>query len=122
MKIAFASLDNIHVNEHFGWCKKFYIYEIVHDCYHFVKEVDSSYELKDEVEKLSYKINCLEDSTILYVQQIGPKASLMVKASNIFPMQASKENEKIENVLNSLIKMKENPPLWMKRLLVNESP
>ena len=31
MKIAFASTDNIHVNQHFGWCKEFYIYEIVED-------------------------------------------------------------------------------------------
>ena len=120
MKIAFASKDNIHVNEHFGWCQKFYIYEIKGDDYAFVKEVDSSQNIEDEVDKLTYKIECLEQSDILYVQQIGPKASRMVKASQVFPLQASKENEKIEEVLQSLIKMKSNPPIWMKRLLINE--
>jgi nitrogen fixation protein NifX len=32
-------------------------------------------------------------------------------------MQSSKEDEKIEDILNKLIKMKENPPIWMRRLI-----
>ena len=121
MKIAFASTDNIHVNQHFGWCKEFYIYEIIEDSFNFVKSIDSSIEISDEIEKLTYKIECLEDSDILYVQQIGPKASIMVQACKIFPMQSAKENEKIEDILNLLIKMRSNPPIWMRRLLENES-
>lgn len=117
MKIAFASQDNIYVNQHFGWCKEFYIYEIIDDHYTFIKTIDSSIEIEDEIDKLTYKIECIEDSDILYVQQIGPKAAMMVKSCKIFPMQSSKENEKIEDVLNSLIKMKENPPIWMRRLI-----
>lgn len=117
MKIAFASKDNIHVNEHFGWCKEFYVYEISGDSFSFVKSIDSSLDIEDEIDKLTYKIECLEDSDILYVQQIGPKASMMVKQAQVFPMQATKENEKIEDVLNSLIRMQENPPIWMRRLI-----
>jgi nitrogen fixation protein NifX len=117
MRIAFASKDNIHVNEHFGWCKEFHLYEIVGDEYTFLKSIDSSIEIDDEIDKLTYKIECLENSDILYVQQIGPKASMMVKSAKVFPMQASAENEKIEDVLNKLIKMKENPPIWMRRLI-----
>ncbi|WP_428023310.1 NifB/NifX family molybdenum-iron cluster-binding protein [Arcobacter sp.] len=117
MRIAFASKDNIYVNQHFGWCKEFYIYEIKGDSYTFVKSVNSSMEIDDEIEKLNYKIECCEGCDILYVQQIGPKAALMVKASKIFPMQASGEDEKIEEILQKFIKMKENPPIWMRRLI-----
>lgn len=117
MRIAFASKDNIHVNQHFGWCKEFYIYEIKGEEYTFIKAIDSSIEIEDEIEKLTYKIECLEDSDILYVQQIGPKAAMMVKKCQIFPMQSSKEDEKIEDVLNALIKMQDNPPIWMRRLI-----
>ena len=45
----------------------------------------------------------------------------MVQSCKIFPMQSSRENEKIEDILNQLIKMKSNPPIWMRRLLENES-
>jgi len=117
MRIAFASTDNIHVNQHFGWCKEFYIYEIQDKAFTFVKAVDSSIEIEDEIDKLTYKIECLEDSDILYVQQIGPKASMMVKSAKVFPMQASGEGEKIEEVLEKLIAMQDNPPIWMRRLI-----
>jgi nitrogen fixation protein NifX len=120
MKIAFASKDNIHVNEHFGWCQEFYIYEIKGNEAFFVKSVDASQDIEEEVDKLTYKIECLDQSDILYVQQIGPKASMMVKAHKIFPLQSSKEGETINDVLNTLIEMKRNPPLWMQRILINE--
>lgn len=120
MKIAFATTDDIHVNQHFGWCKEFTLYEIVGNAFSFLKKVDSSIEIEDEIDKLTYKIECLEESDVLVVQQIGPKASRMVQACGIFPMQTSNENEKIEDILNKLIKMKENPPIWMRRLLAND--
>lgn len=120
MKIAFATTDGIHVNQHFGWCKEFFIYEIIEESFTLLKKVDSSVEIEDEIDKLTYKIECLEESDVLVVQQIGPKASRMVQSCGIFPMQTSNENEKIEEILNKLIKMKQNPPIWMQRLLANE--
>ncbi len=119
MKIAFASKDGITVNEHFGWCEKFYIYEVNQDDYSLIHEVDSSIKFEEEVDKLEYKINCLEDSDIVYVAQIGPKAANMVKSAGIYPMKSSTENEKIEDVLFSLKKLiKNNPPLWLQRILL----
>lgn len=118
MNIAFASTDNLLVNEHFGWCKCFYMYELNNDGYTFLKAIDASAELSDEGEKLGYKIECVKEAQILYVAQIGPKASMLVKNARIFAMRATKENESIKEVLESLLKLlKNNPPLWMQRLL-----
>jgi len=118
MKIAFASKDNIHVNQHFGWCEMFYIYDVSEDDFELVHEVDSSLKFDDEVDKLEYKINCLEDSDIVYVSQIGPKAANMVQSTGIYPMKSSHEGEKIEDVIKSLQRMmKEDTPLWLKRII-----
>ncbi|WP_455756321.1 NifB/NifX family molybdenum-iron cluster-binding protein [Sulfurimonas sp.] len=118
-KIAFASKDGELVNEHFGWCKKFYIYEVDENSYKLVQEVDSSIKYEEEVDKLEYKIDCISGSDIIYVTQIGPKAANMVKLAGVFPMKSSKEDEKIEDVLKSLQKlMNDNPPLWLKRILL----
>lgn len=117
MIISFASLDGINVNEHFGWCKKFYMYEVDETSYNFVKELDSSLEIEAEVDKLEYKIECLRDSDIVCVAQIGPKASNMVQASGIYPLSANGSD--IQSVLaktQSLIR--DNPPLWLKRILL----
>ena len=118
MKIAFASTDGINVNDHFGWCKCFYMYELLEDDFRFVKALPSPNEIHEEGDKLTYKIECLEDANILCASHIGPRASLMVKGSGIFVLKANSENEPIQSVLDSLIKLKNtNPPLWMQRFL-----
>ncbi|MEA3498288.1 MAG: NifB/NifX family molybdenum-iron cluster-binding protein [Campylobacterota bacterium] len=119
MKIAFASKDSIHINQHFGWCEKFYIYEVFEDDYSLLSEIDSSLKFDNEVDKLEYKISCLEDSDIVYVSQIGPKASAMVQACGVYPMKSSHDGEKIEDIIDSLQKLiKNNPPLWLKRIIL----
>jgi len=121
MRIAFASKDGEYINEHFGWCEKFYIYEIHEDDSFFVDEIDSSLKFEDETDKLEYKISSLLDSDIVYVLQIGPKASHMVKSAGIYPMKSSSDNgnEKIEDVIRLLQKLiKNNPPLWLQRILL----
>ncbi|WP_373072998.1 NifB/NifX family molybdenum-iron cluster-binding protein [Sulfurimonas sp.] len=118
IKIAFASKDGINVNEHFGWCEKFYIYGVDQEHYELIKEVDSSQKHEAEVDKLEYKIESIDNSDIVYVTQIGPKAANMVKYAGTYPMKASNEDEKIEDVLKSMQKLMDNPPLWLKRILL----
>lgn len=119
IKIAFASKDGEFVNEHFGWCEKFYIYEVDANHYKFIKEVDSSIKHEKEVDKLEYKIECIDASDILYVTKIGPKAANMVKIAGTYSLKSSSEDEKIEDVLESLQKlMSDNPPLWLQRILL----
>jgi nitrogen fixation protein NifX len=122
MKIAFASTDNLHANDHFGWCKCFYIYELKDDGFSFLKAVESKNEISKESDKLSYKIECVKEADILCASHIGPHASLMVKSAGIFVLGVQKENELIEDILNKLLSMKNtNPPLWMQRFLHKNS-
>ncbi len=119
MRIAFTSKDGIHINQHFGWCENFYIYEIDGEGYSLVEEKDSSIKKEEEVEKLLYKLDCIEGCDIVYTSQIGPKAANMVQAANIYPLRAKSEEDKIEDALNSLQKMiNTNAPLWLKRILL----
>lgn len=121
MKIAFTSKDGIYINQHFGWCEKFYIYEINEDGYYLVEEKDSSLKKDDEVEKLLYKLDCIEGCDIIYTAQIGPKAANMVQAANVYPLRATSEEDKIEDALQSLLKMiSGNAPLWLKRILLKK--
>jgi len=119
IKIAFASKDGIHVNQHFGWCEKFYVYEIDGESSKLIEERDSLLKHDDEIEKLTYKIECVEDCDMICVTQIGPKAANMVQSVGIYPMRASSEEDTIENTINSLQKMiNGNAPLWLKRILL----
>lgn len=117
MIVSFASLDGVHVNQHFGWCEKFYMYKVDEDSFSFIKEIDSSLEYDDEVDKLEYKINCINNSDIVCVSQIGPKAANLVQKCGIYPMKSNDEN--IEDILKYFQSMiKRNPPLWLQRILL----
>ncbi len=119
IKIAFASKDNVYVNQHFGWCEKFFIYQITPTDSQFVQEIDASLKQESEVDKLNYKIACLDESDIVYVLQLGPKASAMVKSAGVYPMQSSGETQKIDEVITALQKMmQDNTPLWLKRIMM----
>lgn len=94
------------------------MYELLKESYRFVKTIDASQELSEEGEKLAYKIECVHEAQILYVAQIGPRASQLVKQAGIFAMRSTHENETINEVLDTLLHLKNtHPPLWMQRLL-----
>ncbi|TQV62825.1 MAG: dinitrogenase iron-molybdenum cofactor biosynthesis protein [Sulfurovum sp.] len=121
MKIAFASKDNLYINEHFGWCQKFFVYEVDKDGFSFVEEIDSSLKYEAEAEKLLYKIECIEKCDIVYVSQIGPKAGNMVQNAGIFPLKSSSESQSIQEALVQIQKLiNDNPPLWLKRILLKK--
>lgn len=119
MKIAFASKQNLYIDEHFGWCERFFVYEVNGDSFSFVCEIDSSLKYEDEAEKLLYKIECIDGCDIVYVLQIGPKAANMVQNAGIFPLKSSIQTHSIQEALQKIQELiNENPPLWLKRILL----
>lgn len=116
MNIAFASSDGELVNQHFGWSKTFYLFEVGKDASTFLKSIDSSEEPEEEKAKLTYKIGTIEEADIMYCTQIGPTASKMVQSSGIHPVRVS-EGEKIADAIAKIQEMlNENPPMWLLRI------
>ena len=116
MNIAFSSSTGITVDEHFGWAKAFYLYEVDENTSKFLKIIDASEEHEDEKEKLSYKIQAIDEADLMYCTQIGPTASKMVMACGIHPVRVA-EGEKIENAIAQLQEMlKGQPPMWLLRI------
>ncbi|MBN2767756.1 MAG: dinitrogenase iron-molybdenum cofactor biosynthesis protein [Campylobacterales bacterium] len=119
MKIAFASKENKMIDEHFGWCQKFFVYEVNRESVSFLKEIDSSLRKEDESEKLFYKIECIAECDIVYVLQIGPKAAAMVQRAGIIPLRSADEHESVDAaILKVQTLIKEEPPLWLQRILL----
>lgn len=116
MLVAFASSSGETIDQHFGWSKSFYLYEIFINSSKFIKVLDSSEEPEEEKAKLNYKIGTLEDADIVYCTQIGPTASKMVQAAGIHPARVS-EGEKISDAIHQLQDMlQHNPPIWLLRI------
>ena len=116
MNIAFASSTGEKIDQHFGWSKQFYLYEISKESADLLKVIDSSKEPEEEVAKLNYKIGTIEDADIMYCTQIGPKASKMVQASGIHPVRVA-EGEDLQAAIKNIQEMLEGqPPMWLLRI------
>ncbi|HFU77783.1 MAG TPA: nitrogen fixation protein NifX [Epsilonproteobacteria bacterium] len=116
MRIAFASSDGTKIDEHFGFAKNFYLYDVDMENSELLKVIDSAEDIEDEVEKLNFKINTINEADILYCTQIGPKASKMVQAAKIHPVRVA-EGEPIEEAVTKLHAMlNDAPPPWLLRI------
>jgi len=116
MNIAFASSTGEKIDQHFGWSKQFYLYEVNEQSASLLKVIDSSEEPEEEVAKLTYKIGTIEDADIMYCTQIGPKASKMVQASGIHPVRVA-EGEDLQEAISNVQKMlADQPPMWLLRI------
>jgi len=116
MNIAFASSTGEKIDQHFGWSKQFYLYEISKESAALLDVIDSSQEPEEEVAKLTYKIGTIEDADIMYCTQIGPKASKMVQASGIHPVRVAEGEDLQAAIKNVQTMLEDNPPMWLLRI------
>jgi nitrogen fixation protein NifX len=128
MKVAFATTDGVHVDEHFGRAGRFSVYEFTKDGYVglpdriFAEGRDESVEKtrgygeihEDAVQR---KVEKLADCDIIYLTSIGgPSAARLVK-KGIMPVKV-KEIESIEKVaVKLMMSIQGTPPPWLRRVL-----
>ncbi|MEA5620842.1 nitrogen fixation protein NifX [Cronbergia sp. UHCC 0137] len=125
VKIAFTTTDRIHINAHFGWAKEIDVYEISDEGYQFIETLKFEGELKEDgnEDKITPKLESLHDCTIVYVVAIGGSAAARLIKKGVTPVKAKSEEEKIEDVLNKLVKtLKGNPPPWLRKALQKNKP
>jgi nitrogen fixation protein NifX len=116
MNIAFASSTGEAVDQHFGWSKQFYLYEVTKDSSKLLSIIDSSEEPEGEKEKLNYKIGTINEADIMYCTQIGPTASKMIQSAGVHPVRVA-ENEPIADAISKLQEMLNDAPApWLLRI------
>ena len=126
MKVAFASNDKIHVNEHFGQAEAFYVWEIGPEEASFsgVIQVQTEADMPGHSDdKIEARGAALEDCALVYVGEIGGPAAARLVAKKIHPIK-SKDKEPITVVVGKLQEvLKGNPPPWLRKaMLKNERP
>ncbi len=132
MKVAFATTDGVNVDEHFGRCGMFAVYELTNDDYKFIEmrkfaegrdaaieETKGMGQIHDE--RVADKVGQLSDCKIVYRTEIGgPSAARLVK-KGMMPLKV-KGMIPIEEALKLLLdKLKTSPPPWLKKAINNHS-
>jgi nitrogen fixation protein NifX len=123
MKVAFASSDKKHIDEHFGWAKNFVIWEIEPEDARLAGVVQIQQIGDDEEDKIGARLAALADCAIVYVTQIGGPAAAKLVANKIHPIK-SKDNETIAEIVEKLqVVLRTNPPPWLRKaMLKGERP
>jgi len=118
MKVAFASTDKIHVDEHFGQAKEFYLWEIGPDKAEFTGVVQVNEGDGDTDDRIEARSAALADCALVYVGQIGGPAAARLVAKKIHPLK-SKDAEPITDLVEKLRDVLQGtPPPWLRKAML----
>src|SRR5512143_2094007 len=129
MKVAFATTDGTHVDEHFGRAGKFVIYEFTKDEFKSLGErlfsdagrdaaVESTKGMGAEHDAaVEAKVEKISDCSIVYITNIGGPSAARLGRKGIMPVKV-KEGTPIPDSAEALMRtIRESPPPWLKKLL-----
>ena len=122
LKVAFASSDMKHVNQHFGSAKSFAIYAVDPDRTQFIEAAQFGVLDQDGNEdKLAVKFDLLKDCVAVYCQAVGASAVRQLVALGIQPVKVH-EGSPINKLLEDLQQeMRSGPSAWLAKAIKQQS-
>ncbi|MCK9606533.1 MAG: nitrogen fixation protein NifX [Methylomonas sp.] len=124
IKVAFATTDMVHVNQHFGSAKSFAVYAVNPEQAELMEAAQFGQLAQDGNEdKLSVKLQLLDGCSAVYCQAVGASAIKQIIAQGIQPIKVH-EGSTIKDLLSDLqTEMKAGPSSWLaKAINQNKGP
>jgi nitrogen fixation protein NifX len=123
VKVAFASADATHVDQHFGAAEGFVIYRV--DAQHSVLLEAAQFgrlDMDGNEDKLAAKIDTLADCVAVYCQAVGASAISQLKTRGIQPMKVA-PGTPISGLLRALRQeLRDGPSAWLARAIERRAP
>ncbi|MGZ4958651.1 MAG: nitrogen fixation protein NifX [Methylomonas sp.] len=118
IKVAFATSDMLHVDQHFGSAKSFAVYAVDPEQSELLEAAQFGDLAQDGNEdKLSVKIQLLDGCAAVYCQAIGASAIKQIIAQGIQPIKVH-EGSPIKNLVADLQnEMKVGPSGWLAKAI-----
>ncbi|MBI1921889.1 MAG: nitrogen fixation protein NifX [Geobacter sp.] len=117
MKIAFTSKTGEIIDEHFGQCTGFHVWEIGPEEATFLTKVSAITTAEDEEDRIAARANAIADCAIVYTMQIGGPAAAKLVARKIHPMKTNTEVPVAEIVAKLQEVLRGNPPPWLRKAM-----
>jgi len=123
LKVAFATTDMKHVDQHFGAAQSFAIYALDQDKVCFVEASEfGDLAMDGNEDKLAAKIAVLEGCIAVYSQAVGASAIGQLKAKNIQPVKVS-PGANINELLATLQdELRQGPGSWLAKAIASTMP
>ena len=117
MKIAFTTSNGSMIDQHFGQCESFQIWEVGPEQASFLKSVTTEAHGSDEEDRIAARANILSDCAIVYTMQIGGPAAAKLVAQKIHPMKTNMEVSLPDTVAKLQEVLRGNPPPWLRKAM-----
>lgn len=117
MKIAFTTTDGTMIDQHFGQCESFQIWEVGPDQAAFLESVTTEAHGSDEEDRIAARAKILSDCAIVYTMQIGGPAAAKLVAQKIHPMKTNSEVSLPDTVAKLQEVLRGNPPPWLRKAM-----
>lgn len=123
LKVAFATSDMKHVDQHFGAARSFAIYAVDQDRSGLVEASEfGQLDMDGNEDKLASKIKALDGCIAVYSQAVGASAIGQLKARGIQPVKVS-PGASIGELIESLQQeLREGPSRWLARAIAETLP
>lgn len=123
LKVAFASSDRKHVDQHFGAARAFTVYAVDATSISLVEVAEFMETAMDGHEgKLAAKIALLAGCTAVYCQAIGASAIQQLLAQSIQPVKVA-EGTSIDSLTGALqAELVSGPSGWIAKALQRRAP
>ncbi|BBL72056.1 nitrogen fixation protein NifX [Methylogaea oryzae] len=122
LKIAFATSDMQHVNQHFGSARTFAVYAVDMESSELLEAAQFGELAQDGNEdKLSVKIDLLDGCAAVYCEAVGASAIRQIMAAGIQPVKVNRDSliaDLIEDFQNEL---KTGPSAWLAKAIARQN-
>ena len=123
IKVAFASSDLKHIDQHFGAAESFVVYSIDQTGHHLVEVIQFARLAMDGNEdKLGAKIGALDGCVVVYCEAVGASAVSQLRAQGIQPIKVA-AGVSVSSLIRDLqSELREGPSAWLARAMANREP
>jgi len=121
LTVAFATSDGDAVDQHFGWCRRFDVYELDDGTARLVESRLLDARLldpaDDERDRIAARVTAVRGVAVLHVSDIGRTAAAAVVGAGVHPITVAAGTPVTELLARLQAVLAGSPPPWLRRAL-----
>jgi nitrogen fixation protein NifX len=122
LRIAVATTDGTAVDEHFGRCRRFDVYDLDAAHAELAQTRDLGPAIAHDEGAVESRLAAIRDCAIVHVTSIGPAAAARVVNAGVMPLELPPDTPVAELVARLQTVLAGTPPPWMRKMMRLHDP